>query len=83
MFGQVIPRSFLWFVSLCAILIIGIIGCGGDDEDNEWIGTWAIETIDGKNLQQQFDAIELLAEALGEEVDISYIDNWTFDDDGT
>ena len=33
MLGQVIPRSFLWFVSLCAILIIGIIGCGGDDND--------------------------------------------------
>ena len=87
MFQQVIPRSFLWLVSLCAILIIGIIGCGGDDngddEDNEWVGTWAIETIDGKNLQQQFDAFELLAEALGEETDISYTDNWTFDDDGT
>ena len=41
MFGQVIPRSFLWFVSLCAILIIGIIGCGGDDDDNEWVGTWS------------------------------------------
>ena len=87
MFQQVIPRSFLWFVSLCAILIIGIIGCGGDDneddEDSEWVGTWAVETIDGENIQVQFEAIELLAEALGEERDISYTDNWTFDDDGT
>ena len=87
MFGQVIPRSFLWFLSFCAVLIIGIIGCGGDDneddEDSEWVGTWAVETIDGENIQVQFEAIELLAEALGEETDISYTDNWTFDDDGT
>ena len=43
MFGQVIPRSFLWFVSLCAVLIIGIIGCGGDngDDDDDWVGTWS------------------------------------------
>ena len=86
-FGQVIARSFLWFVSLCAILIVGIIGCGGDDngddEDNEWVGTWVVETRDGENIQVQFEAIELLAEAFGEEVDIFYIDNWTFDDDGT
>ena len=59
MFQQVIPRSLLWLVSFCAALIIGIIGCGGDDDDNEWVGTWAVETIDGKNLQQQFDAFEL------------------------
>ena len=69
-FGQVIARSFLWFVSLCAILIVGIIGCGGDDngddEDNEWVGTWVVETRDGENIQVQFEAIELLAEAFGE-----------------
>ena len=43
MFQQVIPRSFLWLVSFCAVLIIGIIGCGGDDDDdnNEWVGTWS------------------------------------------
>ena len=86
MFGQVILRSFLWFLSFCAVLIIGIISCGGDDneaDDNEWVGTWAVETIDGENIQVQFEAIELLAEAFGEERDISYTDNWTFDDDGT
>ena len=83
MFGQVIPRSFLWFLSFCAVLIIGIIGCGGDDDDNEWVGTWAIETVDGKNVQAQFEAFALLAQAFGEKVDISYIDAWTFDDDGT
>lgn len=44
MFGHEIPRSFFWLVCLHAVLIIGIIGCGGDD-DNEWVGTWEIETI--------------------------------------
>ena len=78
MFGQVIPRSFLRLVGLCAVLIIGIIGCGGDDNDNEWGGTWEIETIDGQSLDQSF--------AEGEElgVDISIVTNsWTFNDDET
>ena len=43
----------------------------------------AIETVDGKNVQAQFEAFALLAQAFGEEVDISYIDARTFDDDGT
>ena len=83
MFQQIIPRSFLWLVTLCAVLIIGIIGCGGDDDDNEWVGTWSVETVDGQNVQAQFEAFELLAQAFGETVDISYIDDWTFDGDGT
>ena len=28
MFQQVIPRSFMWLVSFCAVFIIGNIGCG-------------------------------------------------------
>ena len=67
MFGQVIPRSFVWFVSLCAVLTIGIIGCGGDDnedDDSEWVGTWSLETVDGKNVQAQFEAFELLEPVL-------------------
>ena len=79
MFGQIIPRSFLWLVSLCAILIIGIIGCGGDDDDNEWVGTWAMETIDGESLDQDF------ANDFGDaDIDLSITANdWTFDSDGT
>ena len=75
MFQQVIPRSFLWLVSLYAVLTIGIIGCGGDDDDNEWVGTWAIESLDGENLEQ----------SLGEEgANISIVTNsWTFNNDGT
>ena len=78
MFQQVIPRSFLWLVSIWAALTIGITGCGGDDDDNEWVGTWSLESIDGETLEQ------VLAE--GEELGIDFsIDpnRWTFDDDGT
>ena len=58
MFGQVIPRSFLWLVTLCAVLMIGIIGCGGDEEDdNEWVGTWAVETIDGQNYEMFWTSV--------------------------
>ena len=43
MFGQVIPRSFLWLASIWTVLIVGIIGCGGDGDsegDTDWVGTW-------------------------------------------
>ena len=88
MYGQVIPRSFLWLVSLCAVLIIGIIGCnegggggggggsfGYEEDDNDWVGTWALETVDGQNW----------AQFLGEDgANISIITNdWTFYNDGT
>ena len=75
MFQQVIPRSFLWLISFYAILIIGIIGCGGDDDDNEWVGTWSLETIDGESLEQDFGDAEI-------DFDIT-ANEWTFDDDGT
>ena len=79
MFSQVIPRSFLWLVSIWAVLTIGIIGCGGDDDDNEWVGTWAMETVDGESLEQDF------AEDFGDaEIDFDITANeWTFDSDGT
>ena len=80
MFGQVIPRSFLWFVSLCAVLIIGIIGCGGDEngddngaDDNEWVGTWSLETFDGQNY-------EMFWASLGSSV---ITNSMTFHEDGT
>lgn len=74
MFQQVIPRSFLWLVTLCVVLAIGVTGCGGDDDDNEWVGTWEIESVDGQSLDQSF------AEDFG---DISITANdWTFDSDG-
>ena len=58
MFVQII-RSSLWLVSLFAVLIIGIIGCGGgEDDDNEWEGTWAMESVDGESFEQAVEKKE-------------------------
>ena len=78
MFGQAIPRSFLWLVGLYAALTIGIIGCGGDDDENDWVGTWHLETIDGENYEQ------FLEEDGPEGANVSIVtNNWTFNSDGT
>ena len=66
MFRQVIPRSFLWLISLYAILIIGITSCGSDDDNNEWVGTWSLNTVDGESIEQGFQE---------EEVNISIVTN--------
>ena len=87
-FKPVTP-CLLVFVSLwISFLMIGITSCGEDD-DNKWVGTWTLETVDGESTQAQFEAIELLFESLAEafggdetDIDISYTDEWTFDDDG-
>ncbi len=78
MFQQVSPRSFLWLVGLGAFLIIGVVGCGSEDDENDWVGTWAIESIDGQSLEQA------LAADFGEEsINFSIVtNNWTFNDDG-
>ena len=84
MYHQAIPRLFLWLVSLCAVLILAIIGCSGEDsdgdeDDNEWAGTWSLETFDGQTLEQ------VLEQELGTEgVTVSIVtNNWTFNNDGT
>ena len=83
MYHQIIPRSFPGLVALCAVLSLGIISCGSDDNngagDNEWIGTWSLETFDGQSLDQ------VLEKELGREaVTISIVtNNWTFNNDGT
>ena len=57
-------------LSLCAVLIIGITGCGDDSDTDkpvkpttpepvieiptDFIGTWSLETIDGQSLVQDF-----------------------------
>ncbi|RKU13592.1 hypothetical protein C6502_04305 [Candidatus Poribacteria bacterium] len=85
-FQRVIFRSFLWLVTFCAVLVIGITGCGGDSGgadndagDNKWVGTWSLETFDGQTLEQ------VLEQQLGTEgVTVSIVtNNWTFNDDGT
>lgn len=76
MFRREIRRSFLWLVSLCTVLSIGIIGCGRDDDNSDWIGTWAVETVDGQAYEQAFE------EERGEKASI-VTNNWTFNGDGT
>ena len=77
MFQHVNLRSFLWVVTLYAVLIIGTLGCGRDDDN--WVGTWSLETVDGQSYEQQF------AEDIGEEdLNASIVTNsWTFNSDGT
>ena len=87
MFGQGTPRSFLWLVRLCLVLIIGSLGCnsgggsgsffGGDyeDYDNDWVGTWELSTVDGQSWDR------FLAED-GVNVTI-HTNNWKFYDDGS
>ncbi|MDE0184770.1 MAG: hypothetical protein OXP71_04865 [Candidatus Poribacteria bacterium] len=75
LFAQLI-RSLLWLSSFCIVLIVVTIGCGGGEEDdNEWVGTWEWESVDGESVEQAF----------GEEgVDVSIVtNNWTFDSNGT
>ena len=82
MFQQVIPRSFLWLATLYAVLIIAMIACGSDDngaDDNEWVGTWSLDTFGGQTLEQ------VLEQELGTAgVTVSIVTNsWTFNNDGT
>ena len=82
MFQQVIPRSFVWLVSLGTVLIIGIIGCGGEDDENEWV--WHMgnrKLLMVKVLNKVFVEDEEFGDA---EIDFSITANeWTFSDDGT
>ena len=73
-----------WLVSLCTVLAIGIIGCGGGDseDDNELVGTWRLESVDGATIQQTIDQFKQLAAAFGQEIEISYTEDWTFESDG-
>ena len=73
-----------WLVSLCTVLAIGIIGCGGGDseDDNELVGTWRLESVDGATIQQTIDQFKQLAAAFGQTLEISYTEDWTFESDG-
>ena len=75
MFGQVIPRTSLWLVTLCSVLIIGIVSCGGGEDENEWVGTWALETVDGVSFEEGFEE-----EGVNASINTN---NWTFNSDGT
>ena len=84
MFQQVTLRSCLWFISL-SVLTMGMIACGGgnddddDDSDNDWVGTWSLETFDDQGLEQVLEQ-----ELAPEGVTISIVtNNWIFNNDGT
>lgn len=74
----------LWLVSLYTVLTIGFIGCGDADseDDNELVGTWTLESVDGATIQQTIDQFKQLAAAFGQEIEISYTEDWTFESDG-
>ncbi len=73
-----------WLVSLCAVLAIGFIGCGsGDSEtDDDLVGTWTLESVDGATIQETIDQFKQLAAAFGQVLEISYTEDWTFESDG-
>ena len=73
-----------WLVNLFTVLAIGFIGCGGGegDDDNELVGTWTLESVDGATIQQTIDQFKQLAAAFGQEIEISYTEDWTFESDG-
>ena len=75
MFQQIISRSFLSLASLFVVLIIGNIGCGGDEDENEWVGTWALESVDGVSFEERFAEVGVSATII--------TNNWTFNSDGT
>lgn len=37
---------FIFLLVFCAVLIIGVTGCGDDEDENEWAGTWIVESVD-------------------------------------
>lgn len=71
-----VTRCPLVFVSLgISLLMIGITGCGEDD-DNEWIGTWRLETVDDLSLEQS------IADDFGDFVTVTGTSDWRFYSDG-
>ena len=65
---------FLLQVSLYAVFILGLVGCG--DDDTGWSGTWALATVDG-------ESPERIIGADGDLIVSITTNKWTFDSDGT
>ena len=83
MYGKSNLYSF-WLVCLFAVLAVGSIGCGGGDgeDDNDLVGTWTLESVDGATIQETIDQFKQLAAAFGQVLEISYTEDWTFESDG-
>ena len=64
---------FLLLVSLYAVFILGLVGCG---DDTGWSGTWALVSSDGESIEQVLRT--------DPEITVSITTNkWTFSSDGT
>lgn len=83
---QMNSRCLLVSVSLCPVLIIVATGCGLFD--NEWVGDWTLDTINGVDLivyasrahdEGRWDWIGGFLDNPSH----SYFYYWTFDNDGT
>lgn len=64
------------FVGLLYVFLsIVFIGCGGDDngDDNEWVGTWKLETVGGLNYEEFLTTFGFVV----------LTNSWAFHDDGT
>ncbi len=73
-----------------SLLMIGIAGCGEDD-DNEWVGTWTLESTDGESIEHLLSTDDSIKQILAEEYGFSETDldlsvtgtaEWTFHSDG-
>ena len=76
-----IPSGVIWIsivVILCAVLTIGITGCGLYNED-PWVGSWTRETFDDQTLEQWVEEFE---EDEGVSITIT-ANSWTFSSDGS
>ena len=71
---KVVRCLFLLVVSLYAVFMLGLIGCG--DDDTGWSGTWALATVDG-------ESPERIIGADGDLIVSITTNKWTFDSDGT
>ena len=69
------------FITLLAVLIMGLTGCDllipaiTQPDDNDWVGTWNLQTIDGESLEQLIQETEINGSVDKNE--------WTFNSDGT
>ena len=70
---------------LYAVFILGFSGCG--EGDNDWVGTWSVQTVDGMDPKQQFT--EIISNDVGlraEEIEVRFdrlTMDYIFDEQGT
>ncbi len=65
---------------LLLLSFIGFVGCGGDDDDGGWVGSWSVESIDGESVER--GAAESFAEEF-DDVETEASMTYEFGSDGT